>query len=774
MSKYFARTRLALLLILLAWQQPGLAEVSALQQAVDANRPEQVMSLLQAGQPVEARVEFTLYSAMGKTSVPLLIWAVNQGHTELLAWLLAKGQDPNLQEVHGRTAIDAAIYAEQAACFRLLFEAPGFRHEGDTDLLRKAANQGALPIVSYLLQKGLGQTLNANEAREDMLLSLIKAAEQGDLNTLELLMTLDLDLDRPLNGKWALHQAVVHQQLESVVFLLAHGADPLQRDWSERTAMDYALAAGHPGLIEQLRGSEARQQLKQELAEAILKGNSALAIAALERGADPNSRLRLSNSNDTITLMVWAARFGNLKLTQLLLSRGGDPNLAQGKAGITPLMQAAASQQPALVRLLVQHGAKAELQDALGANALAYAAAQGHLELVEELIRLGSTDQQALSAAIAANHLAVVRSLLNQRERLQISDTRLREQLWPAAAHASPELLDLLLETQPDFDLNSRDAEGMSLLFRALSRANFANFSWLLAHGADPDQPDAQGQSPLAALLGDYYVTIPEQGLAMRIDGILAQKGQTVAQYVDELIAHGAGQDLVSAQALISADRSRGPLPQALLDKVIGRLGLNQKDALGRSLLHQAVAGWSPGLVRYLLARKLPLEALDGQGNTVLLSLLSENMIQTSDWIDDHWAGPETKRALLEATAQALLAARPNLNARNRKGQTLIEQLFDAYADEMVFFDKGMIPDVRNGALFKLSLWLLQAGAAPPRQLQRVSQVLLRDIEQMSGYQDHEIHALRAQLIDELLRKGLKLDGRIRAWRNGFKPVSAG
>ncbi|MGY9106393.1 MAG: ankyrin repeat domain-containing protein, partial [Alphaproteobacteria bacterium] len=64
----------------------------------------------------------------------------------------------------------------------------------------------------------------------------------------------------------------------------------------------------------------------------------------------------------------------------MLLSGGADPNAAESKYGQTAFMWAAAERQPAVTKLLIEHGADVSARSNSGFSTLMFAAQQGDAE----------------------------------------------------------------------------------------------------------------------------------------------------------------------------------------------------------------------------------------------------------------------------------------------------------------------------------------------------------------------------------------------------------
>ena len=65
-----------------------------------------------------------------------------------------------------------------------------------------------------------------------------------------------------------------------------------------------------------------KQELNDQLFEAVRKGDAAAVTAALDRGADVNAKFRYGT-----TALFKAAERGNAEVTKVLLDRGADVNV---------------------------------------------------------------------------------------------------------------------------------------------------------------------------------------------------------------------------------------------------------------------------------------------------------------------------------------------------------------------------------------------------------------------------------------------------------------
>jgi ankyrin repeat protein len=116
-----------------------------------------------------------------------------------------------------------------------------------------------------------------------------------------------------------------------------------------------------------------------------------IARALLAAGAKPD----LAN-NYGITPLLDASRTGDVDMMELLLNAGADPKRTHPE-GETPLMAASRSGNVAAVRLLLGRSADVNAADSFQKEtALMWASAQGHLDVVDALLKAGANpDPQA-------------------------------------------------------------------------------------------------------------------------------------------------------------------------------------------------------------------------------------------------------------------------------------------------------------------------------------------------------------------------------------------
>ena len=148
----------------------------------------------------------------------------------------------------------------------------------------------------------------------------------------------------------------------------------------------------------------------------------------LDRGADPGARDAINGW----TALSHAIHKRQAGAVRLLLERGVDPNTAARR--LRPLAMAAADRDPAILELLLAHGADPHARGIGGSTALSVAVSGG---------ALSDLDRPLLGGC----HPATVRALLKHDPTLRLPDTIAgREALWWARFHGCADVLKMIGE----------------------------------------------------------------------------------------------------------------------------------------------------------------------------------------------------------------------------------------------------------------------------------------------------------------------------------------
>jgi uncharacterized protein len=339
-----------------------------------------VQMLLDAGADPNAT------SADGET---VLMTAARTGRVEAARALLVRGANVNAAETFmGETALMWAAAEGHAAMVKLLAEA------GAAVNARSSALQ--FPKITFN-----GSTMVSTPLPRGGMTALLLAARQGSLAGVQALTEVGADLNLvDLDGTTPLIMAIINRHNDVAALLIEKGANLEAADSTGMTALYAAVDLRQLGPLINRPTPKPTSEID----------NLPLVSMLLDRGADPNARLRLPllprfhNGGDAqlaegATPLMRAARGRDVAVMRLLFEKGADPNLAT-KNYMTPLMFAsgaaggrnrgAESQAVEAVTMCLEHGADVRAFNNNGATALHTAVESGADAIVKVLAEHGA------------------------------------------------------------------------------------------------------------------------------------------------------------------------------------------------------------------------------------------------------------------------------------------------------------------------------------------------------------------------------------------------
>ena len=205
---------------------------------------------------------------------------------------------------------------------------------------------------------------------------------------------------------------------------------------------------------------------------------------------------------DLDTAWQEAIRKGDLVTLTELASPNLDVNLS-GPKGKTALMVAASQGDVALMHRLLELEADVDQRNRGGGTALMYAAQYGQKEAAGILLANDATaDIQggkgwtAMMIAVLKGREAVTELLLEQGADPNVRDMHGWTPLMRAVADQRTRTVEILL-TSERIDVNASDPGGLSALHVAAALGDISLTRRLLAHGADTQARDGEGNTPL-------------------------------------------------------------------------------------------------------------------------------------------------------------------------------------------------------------------------------------------------------------------------------------
>ncbi|XP_067323850.1 ankyrin repeat and KH domain-containing protein 1 isoform X11 [Anolis sagrei] len=486
-----------------------------------------------------------------------LMEAAREGHEEMVALLLAQGANINAQtEETQETALTLACCGGFSEVADFLIKAGADIELGCSTPLMEAAQEGHLELVKYLLAAGAnvhattatGDTAltyaceNGHTDVADVLLQagadleheseggrtpLMKAARAGHLCTVQFLISKGANVNRATanNDHTVVSLACAGGHLAVVELLLAHGADPTHRLKDGSTMLIEAAKGGHTNVVSYLLDypnnvlsvpTTDMSQLtppSQDQSQVPRVPMHALAMVVPPQEPDRapqenppallsipkavNSRVPTgSNSSRTTESPTPEACSQALNVTSqsvLPTYPSVDIDAHTESNHDTALTLACAGGHEELVSVLIARGASIEHRDKKGFTPLILAATAGHVGVVEILLDKGGdieaqserTKDTPLSLACSGGRQEVVDLLLARganKEHRNVSDYT---PLSLAASGGYVNIIKILLNAGAEINSRTGSKLGISPLMLAAMNGHVPAVKLLLDMGSD-------------------------------------------------------------------------------------------------------------------------------------------------------------------------------------------------------------------------------------------------------------------------------------------------
>lgn len=419
-----------------------------------------------------------------------------------------------------------------------------------TTALHWAAHRADAEIARTLIKTGA----DVSARNEYGATPLSAAAEVGATEVLELLLKAGADVESPNpEGQTALMAVARTGRVEAAKVLLKHGANPnAHEQWGGQTALMWAAAQSQPEMIRLLMSKGANV-------------NARAVTRDWQRRVTAEGRPKDMNRGG-FTPLLYAAREGCVPCVDELLKGKADINLADPD-GVTPLIMALMNIHWDTGRFLIEKGADVNLWDFYGQTPL-YAAVDMNTLPKGRRVELPSEDE--------TTGLQIIQMLLarganpNAQTKLRIPHRQVPYDRY----------------TEPMLNI------GVTPLIRAAKAGDIPVVKLLLDHGADPNLPNINGDTPLMAAVGKGWINSPTRGAfyteeqALEVYALLRAKGANVNartnfnetalhsaalrgwnEIVKKLIADGAELDVKDGNGLTAIDFAMGRIPKGFNER---------------------------------------------------------------------------------------------------------------------------------------------------------------------------------------------------------------
>lgn len=412
------------------------------------------------------------------------------------------------------------------------------------------------------------------------------------------------------------------------------------------------------------------------LLQAVLTGERVAVQRVIASGGDVNAANRYG-----VTPLLLAAQRGRDDLIELLLEAGASVKTAEAKLpeGQTLLMHAARTGQLASVKALLAAGSNPNARETRTATTAAIWAATGnHANAIRVLAEAGA-DLNVLSKVTSYPHTqnGVLLSGLEEGYSY-VGQTVLPRGGWSAtmfaAREGAVEAVRALAESGAN--LNLTDPEGTTALIVAVINGHYDVVSALIENGADPNIADIKGMTPLYAAVDMHTI------------------GDTFGRpYPAKPVIDGsldAARVLIKGGADVNA-RLTAPVLKRVYDAGDSRLGE------GATPFMRAARKCDVEMMRILLDAKADVTLAQKSGNTPLMLCAGAVSGGNSEDTPERVSEDEALAAIRLA-----LDAGVDVNAQNATGDTALHTAATSGGGQpaiiRLLVDRGARLDLKNNA----------------------------------------------------------------------------
>lgn len=264
----------------------------------------------------------------------------------------------------------------------------------DTDIL-KAVISETLPALKEILKRLTSNpATNASSRLTRIFMQAMTSASDSSLQAVVDTGMVNFRFEEEISGRICIHEAVLSGRVFVVELCLGVASSLSKTDVYGRTPLHYACMQMNDTdritalLLENSAPVDILDHnISSPLHYAIINGSLKSVKLLLRYGANMNPQ----SESGYIPLSMACAR-GHLEIAKLLLESGA--KILYNTEGLLPIHLVARAGHPGLCRLLCDHMIDLEARDKFsGWSAIFFAASEGHVDILQELIDCGAQVQ---------------------------------------------------------------------------------------------------------------------------------------------------------------------------------------------------------------------------------------------------------------------------------------------------------------------------------------------------------------------------------------------
>ena len=426
-----------------------------------------------------------------------LIWAVKHKLTNMVSYILERGDNVNALDTEGLSALNHAAINQAHDIFNLLQEYGAkldFNNNQSNRIFIRYASQN--PNISNhnfaneFYEEINKQNINWNRINSNGTALIHEISANGSIEELKKALELGANINlKAEGGLTPIMFAIASYNIPVLAKLLELGAAVNAIDNEGSSAIHYIGEYAHDN-----RALDLILKHNANIYSTNNAGQTAIHIAAevdnseiIKSLAERGIAINASCGNSKMTAVHIATQQNNMKSLSKLLELGADPNLRTSDFGYTPLIYAIKSSNIAAVDILLNMGADINLTSTTGNLPITIALVDKEYELIIKLLKAGA--------------------------RPDATDKNQQNSLHVLAQYSSEEdFIDIIkyLQKQNNSDepltyINKQDSSGKTALHFTVASMGAEAVASLIDAGAEINIRDNDGATPIhhASMLGN-------------------------------------------------------------------------------------------------------------------------------------------------------------------------------------------------------------------------------------------------------------------------------